>query len=584
MLQNKFAKGIKLKPLESKKQLKILEEIFVFSKGFKPYDFHEVNADVAQLSASKNICIKKLVYQYVALSSYCKEDIFLHVINSLANDLTDPNPLVRTTSLRSCTEISIADETSFEFVCKAVLQGLQDSAASVRCCAINGVIQLNLKTSLSSNKHNLTEVGDILKKVDHLINSDPDATVVVRSLECLAFSDALNENVHPIVLSLLHKMSMLDPHLILIVLHRANVSLNCVKLDSSEKFKLLNKLETLRSLSTYCSQTVQSFSLMLKLSSNLENVQNDVLVEIVQNMIAMFSVCNKNLRYFILSSLYAILRVYCVHIQEYFLAQLPLFLLWNDDDSHVLLKKLDILHFCINDNTAKIILANIQPYCFLSQMPHVLKATFSVMKTLYKYAPKYCEKIVYASLYSNFSVIVDSSVILFHYITIQKVKQDDDFHISSKFATALLACYAHLSLLEAKACFFMLISYVRDIDYAKNIANTVKAESNKFFDASSLTYQYSFMVALLRCFLRWPNVFHSNVKSLFSSVLKNNKHSFVYEQAKVYYRLLQKDDHSQLKMCVNFNKIPAITLPSIIQGSKIEIVLDELKAVAVSYD
>jgi len=584
-MHNQFKKGTRLKQLESnKKQLKALEEIFVFSKGFQPYDSDEVNVDVAQLSASNDICIKKLVYQYVALSSYHNGDIFLHVINSLANDLTDPNPLVRSSSLRFCTEISITDEANFAFVCKAVLQALQDNAASVRCCAINGIIQLNAKASLILDKQSLTAVKELVEKVDHIISTDSDASVVVRCLECLSVCNSVNETLHSIILSLLYKVSLLDSHLILVVLYRAHALLNFNKLDSSEKFKLLNKLEILRNLSTNCSQTVQAFSLMLKLSSNVENVQNDVIVEIVSNMIALFSVCNKSIRYFLLSSLYAILRVYCVHIQEYFLSKLSLFLLWNDDDSYVLLKKLDVLHFCINDDTAQIIISNIQPYCFKTQMPHVIKGAFGLLKTLYKYAPEYCEKIVYCSLFSDFCVIVDSATKLLHHITVQRAKHDDDHHLSSKFTSALMTCYAHLSLVEAKICFFMLISYIYDFDCAKTIAKILKVENKNFFDCHSQTYQYAFIIALLRCFLRWPNIFQAQVKSLFANLLKSPKQTLIYEQVKVYYRLLQKDDHSQLKLLLNFNKIPSITLPTIIRGSKAEILFDELKAVAIKYD
>ena len=586
MLHNKFAKALKWKPSEDRKQLKALEKVFIYSKGFKPFNSDEVNIDIAQLSASKDICIKKLVYLYVALSSYCSKDIFLHVMNSLANDLTDPNPVVRNASLQSSTEIMLKEQTNFEFVYNAILQGLQDSAASVRISAINGVVRLYQKMKIlpKSDDHFLSEITNTFQKINSTIKTDPDPAVVVRCLECLTACGAPRETLNPVILSLLHKVSLLDPYLILVVVHRANVSLNCTLLKTNEKFMLLNKLETLRNLTTNCSLTVEAFSLMLKLSTNLENVQNDVLVEIVSNMIALFSVCNKSARYFILSSLYAILRVYCVQIQEFFLSKLYLFLLWNDDDSYVLMKKLDILNFCINDETAMIILSNVRPYCLKNHLPCVVKETFYLLRTLYNYAPDICQRIVYCSLYSNFSIVTDSAIVLLHYITIQQAKHDKDYCISSKLTSAILACYKHLSSLEAKTCFLMLVSYVTDLDCSRTVVKILGHETAEFFECSSQYYQYCVLVVLLRCFLRWPHLFHVHVKNLFSIVLKNPKHTFIHEQTKIYYRFLQKNDYSQLKICLNFDKIPLVSLPFIIRGGKVNLVLNDIQAVAMCYD
>ena len=583
MLQSRrLSRSLKWKPTESNlMQLKALQEIFVLSKGFSPLDSNEVNMDIAQLTASKNICLKKLVYLYVALSSHCCEDIILHVMNSVASDLTDPNAIVRRATLYSVNEFSVNSEVNLEFAYKSILQGLVDHAASVRCTAVNGIIQLYHKKSDYLKQNGKELIVAALEKVYITINNDPDPSVVIRCLECLSSCDAKTEFLNPAIVSLLTKVSLLDPSLVLILLHRAAVSLNLSKIEGEEIFKLLNKLERLRTVNTHCSMTIKTCSVMLKLTNNFGDVQNDVILELIKTLIALLSVCNKHAKYFILCNLYDVLKVYCALVQENIISNMLLFLLWDQDDSYVLVKKLQILNYCVLESTAADIFFNIRPYFFKFRSCFVVKEAFRLLKTLYKYLPQQSENVVWAGLYSDASVVVDCAVTLLHYVTTNHTQANGDIFVTSKIASALLNCHKHLSLQEAKCCFLVLISSITDSASSKDILKVLKTELAHFCDNSSLCYQYCVLVVLLRSFLRWPRLFQHLVKELFTRLLKNPKNNFVVQQAKMFHQLLQKD-HKQLKLLLN----STVTLPcvkmSISQTHAIKILLDDVQAAAMT--
>ena len=581
MSHRKHLRSTKL-PLSSgnqDQQLKALKEIFVLSKGFKPYDVDEINMEVTQLSASKDICLKKLVYLYLSLSSYCSDDMFLHVINSAANDLADPNPIIRSSTLASICEFSVSSDEAFEFLCKAILQGLTDASSSVRCSAINGTSQVYCKVRHCAELLESSTFAAVLKKVSYTIKNDPDPTVVVRSLECLILCKQKAELTN-FMLSLLDKVSLLDPCLSLVLLRRASISLDYGCLSVEEVFKILNKLEHLRHLTTSYSLPIESCFLMTKLSAKVENVHKDVVIEFLSSLISFLFVCNKTSLYYILCCLLSVIQLHPSLITNKIVENIKLFFLSSEDSSHVCAKKIAILKHCVNGDTSVIIYNNIRPYFHRANMPNVVKASFELLRALHDFMPEACNNVLLCSLYAEITVIVECSITVLYHLIIS-AKHNENSAYFSKVTSPLLTCYKHVVSEEAKSCYLFLVSGITDVKHVKILGKIIKTEVLLCPTLTSFCHQHSIIVATCRLYFTWPSFFQSQVKEILSKIFKCGHHSFVREQAKIYYTLL-RDDPSSLRDLLTFTK-PCLFSSAKKFGKKCSNAAADVRNVAVKF-
>ena len=557
-------------------QLKRLEEVFIFSKGFKPHTASEVDVDIAYLTASNNICIKKLVYLYLTLASYCNDDIFVMAMNSASNDLKDPNPIVRSFTLCSIGKVSITPSNS-DFIFNAILHGLQDISSNVRCNAINSIIQIYQKQPIN-NSHQFNDgisLSLLLDKVIVTINHDPDPSVVVRSLECLATCKYDHQLVHQVLVSLLDKVMLLDYYLTLVLLHCASTSIIEDKLHLEEKFRILNKVEPLRQVSTNFSLTVKACSLMLKLSSGLKNIHKDILVEITSSLFGLLMVSNKAARYFILCNLLSILKCHPNFLKENFVSHLNFFILLDDDPSHILVTKISILKFCITSETANLVFNNVRPYFHKHKYPEVVKKSFSLLEILSKFMSEICINVLCCSMYSETSVVVECAIITYYNLTIT---QSQVPFLSLCFTKALLASYNHLKHEEPRACFLQIICNVKDKQHAKDISKILKKEISQFSE-STLCHQSCILHFTLFIFLQWRQLFKFHIKELFLKLFQTSEQSFVHEQAKLYYKLLKEDKVILKKLVVT--SFQSHSLPKQKKNIKIKLKFDDVSIASV---
>lgn len=517
-------------------QLKALQEVFIILKGFKPHNSSEVDIDIAHLSASKNVCIKKLVYLYIALASHGNDDIFLMAMNSISNDLSDPNPVIRCFTLSLVGEVPIT-QSNLSFLFQAILEGLKDASSNVRCCAINCIIQLNQKSYINKCDESCNEYLTTLKgKVVATVNCDPDPSVVIRALVCLAACKQ-DDVVCQILLSLLDKVMLLDSHLVLVLLHYASISLDVKQLRTEKKFQILNKIEPFRQLTTTYSVTIEACCLMIKLSAILENVQNDILNEIISSLFGLLMVTTKAANYYILCNLLSILECHLTSVKDKFVSNLSFFVLLDDDLPLSLVQKINILKFCVTSENANSIFNIVKPYFHKCICSDVVKAACLLLEVLYEFLPKPCKNVIFCSLFSENNVVVECCVLTYYCLL---MSQKEVFSLDPSFTKALLTSYYHLKLEKSRSCFLKILSNVKVKFYGKDIKKILQKEI-AVFSESTVCHQSVVLHFTLFAFLQRPQAFHTLVKQMFLKLFESTPQSFVHEQAKCYYKLLNEE-------------------------------------------
>lgn len=130
----------------------------------------------AKLLASTDLVTKKLASWYVARHSSADSDVSILSVNTLVTDMRDPNPVVRSLSVRTLAGIQLPELA--EHGVSAVNSGLKDTDAIVRRAAVLACVQI-FRTAPS---HILD--GGLVDRLYGMIR-DPDPIVVVNCLDAL---------------------------------------------------------------------------------------------------------------------------------------------------------------------------------------------------------------------------------------------------------------------------------------------------------------------------------------------------------------------------------------------------------------
>lgn len=148
----------------------------VMSLQASGYDVRESLPKIVKLLANQDLVVKKSLYNILTTYSFTDPDVILLATNTLVQECSDSNPMVRGLAIR--TLCSLNHDTFLEYGIRAVLKGIKDTSAYVRRTAVLGCGQLNLRSHGLSQEHGL---------VDQLYRCirDPDPVVMVNAVVVL---------------------------------------------------------------------------------------------------------------------------------------------------------------------------------------------------------------------------------------------------------------------------------------------------------------------------------------------------------------------------------------------------------------
>ncbi|CAK8684830.1 unnamed protein product [Clavelina lepadiformis] len=543
LTRHRFTKFHPTHTTSTEKQLKFLEEQLIFKDGDIMEDEEDLILDIIHLLSSKDLRVKKLVYLYLSLVRSGNSDKMEHATNSILQDLADANALVRRTVLRSLSELRMSSPVLNGILPSAIMTGLDDSSPNVRCIALDAIIQINQVNEDASRVSN-DAFESMLKKTKLMITNDTDPSVVVRSLECLAVCKCENKIIQDSLSLLLDRLTILDDSLAVSVLNRANLSLCCRSLKEDEVYALLNKLDPLKSLSVDYLKAIQTMCLMYSVSANVNDVKKEIVKQITMAMLSLYTMSNQDVKYILLCSLHTIASLESCAISDLFENEVRHFLLLSSDCTDVMIKKLEILRFCLTHHTAELILSNVRVYLHKSHWRNVVETAFKTFEDLHVFLPEKCNNVLTMLLHSATNAVLDPLVLCVYRIYFKYLPSDCNYSLPPQLLSALMKCYKHLNQNSSKCSFWWVMCVGSDISHSKQLSMIIKDEIVTSFsndNLSSSTFHHCILTSTVKLFLKWPKTFVNQLKSLFSTVLTLHEHCSLKDQGKRYYKLLKQN-------------------------------------------
>jgi len=515
-------------------QLKALQKLIAASKGLPVQDTEEVVNEVIQYSQHQSAQVKKLVYLYLTLISACKPEAVLHASNSISSDLANPNPLVRGSTLRMVTDLPSDLSHCKELVEASIKTGLKDNSGYVRSIAVDGVVKSSLHFE---------------KKISRILDTDSDPAVVMR---CVASQPP--ENVKETLLSLIERIDLVDDSLKVEILTRAS-RVN-FKLDDDCVLDILNVLEPLRCDMNHVALCVEANSMMLKLSSCVTEVHADVLEQTTSCLLSLLRHANQNLKFVLLCSLDTVAASKSPMVLKLLQKNVALFFVLAGDSVWIKTKKIELLFYCIMESTASTIFRNILHH--LTGPYFVSRSAFKLLCHLHHYIPTNCEKVIKDLLSSTCNNVVEQSLVSLFKISIQFENSLEGI-IESSVEQLLAACRKCLSVSSHCACIHLL-SFCNNFRYCKEISRYLEKQIVILVTNSNLHLQLGLLNCTTRLFLKWPHIFDSQLRKLFSKLLMLTDENEVKQQAVFYYVLLKSNIN--LLKCILEEKLNLRQFPS----------------------
>ncbi|XP_004227295.2 AP-4 complex subunit beta-1-like [Ciona intestinalis] len=571
LIRQRVSKVVCLDANHADEKLKELENLIISTKGSPPANPEDVIEEVVQLSQLKDTRIKKLVYLYLTLTVKVSPDILLLMTNSIFGDTTDPSPVVRCCVLESVVKLDMEWEKSREVVLSVLDKGLQDPASSVRNLAVAGICNI----FKIHGDHIMTDAKYLFGKVVTLLQNDPDPTVVVNCVRCIAECDGTNNSIQEFLLSLIERINMLDYWPAVTILTVANSKLECKKLSENDIFSLLNQLDCLTHPSHTTTLQFESFSLMLKLSKNLPNVRKDLTAQLISRYLNMLPLSSSALKFTILKNLLQFARD--PNNKTIFQEKLYSFMLVYGDSFYVKTAKLELLLCLTSEQNADALFDNIRPY--LHNNSHcVVRLVFKMLEVLFQFLPLKISYSIRQLLTSKSEIVLEACVNVLAHLVHGDCGNQPNIDISQLFSCELtdqlLASYNHLASDEAKCSIVCLILRSPEERHLKQISELLSAEVSKHFSETIVNSMMAHCIlrAVVNLFLKWPKYFEKMLKTLFSRIVEIGKGD-LYDSVRLYYGLM-KHDIETAKHVVN------VTSLTVLPETSENIVVDNINAIS----
>jgi AP-4 complex subunit beta-1 len=123
-------------------------------------DVSRLFTDMVMAIETKDIVIKKMIYQYLCRYYNKEPDMTVLCINTLCRDCSDDDPMVRGLALRSLCNLRLS--TVLEYIEKYLKKGLYDISSYVRKIAVMGILKVLCRLELVHLQYLSSPPFDIL--------------------------------------------------------------------------------------------------------------------------------------------------------------------------------------------------------------------------------------------------------------------------------------------------------------------------------------------------------------------------------------------------------------------------------------
>jgi len=519
---------------DNKVIISTLEVLINYLRGLPPIDLDDVVIEVINFLPNNDLRVKQLVYFCLSLYSKLDSEIIFHASNSVMNDLSNPNPMIRAACASFLPYLKGSDQFGITNH-KAMLSLLQDKSVKVRKAAIEGVMKILKSILLKENQGSLPFIPNLVS----LIERDDSPVVVVQGLFCITMCD-INLVAQPILFKLLKKAKNLSIDLINIILYCAYKALKVDQMNINKRLSLMNGIESLKSRDFGDDVLIQTFRLQLVLSSDLD-VNKIAVKKLITSLVKLYDTSPQQLKVLYISCLITISYTSQEAIKEVLSSNINRFYVFHGDIDQLKVKKIELLKICIDENNSAHIFKLLKSYFYMKADKQITRLAFEVLKRLYKYLPELCLQMVHTTLYSEYPLVLEESIKCISYFFMKKLHKKEEINFENIFKQLINAWPKITSSHSKNSCMWLLSKNNQEnlCDSIKEIFSVeIKSNSLKLDQES----QTILLISTVRLLLKWPDYFHECFKNIFLLI----SNGLIKDLAKLYLILL-KNNQDYLK-------------------------------------
>eukprot|EP00466_Bigelowiella_natans_P000808 jgi/Bigna1/88218/estExt_fgenesh1_pg.C_290095 len=256
-------------------------------------DMSKLFSEMINLSHTKDLVIKKMIYLYLCSYATKKKDLAVLAINTLRKDAQDDDPMIRGLALRSLCSLKLP--TIVEYVVPLLRSGIKDSSSYVRKTAAMGLARLY---RISPETYNAGRWTQAL----HSMLTDREPAVAINALNTLNEVEEENGGVKPeakTVVPLLKRVREFNEWNQCTILALAATYQPS---NQQEMFGIMNHLDPLLKHSN-CAVVLATTKVYLNFTRNLPKVHFSVIQRLKVPLLTLMSSSSEELSFTVISHL-----------------------------------------------------------------------------------------------------------------------------------------------------------------------------------------------------------------------------------------------------------------------------------------
>lgn len=488
-----------------------------------------------KLLAHPDLVTKKAVYHCTAMYASKNPELSLLAVNTLMQECSDSNPLIRGLALKTLT--SLNHETFVEYCLRGINQGLSDKSVYVRrvaarCCA--RVYQQNV---------DLYNDGTLVNQLYNMLR-DSDPIVVVNSMMALEEilskegGIVINKNIANHLLNNLKDMTPWGQCYILNILQKYKPK------TQDDTFNMLNILDAFL-VSQNTAVTTACLQLFLSLISSLPHLRPQVFKRFIKNIVAAIPQGNPELVFHILDHLNSYREEIKAELQPHY----SIFFCKESDPLYLKKLKLNMLPHLTMPSHAKEILSEIFLHTSSSSREislWALKAVTVVFKCDASTAPIVIKKL---------KQLIDSENphTLSNIFRVVRSLNLNEIKGGSEIIAKIASKHQKLTDTEGQLAFLSVLSQYGNL--LEDSPYIIEEYVENFPNETNSVIKYQLLMTCVHVFFHHPAAMQGILGQVLELCIQDADKS-VQSQALLYYRLLNHDvEHTKIITSIEMQEL-----------------------------
>eukprot|EP00939_MAST-03C_sp_MAST-3C-sp1_P001594 g1594.t1 len=492
-------------------------------------DVSRLFTEMIMASSTKDIVVKKMVYQYLCTYATQRPDLAILCINTLRNDCKDDDPVIRGLALRSLCGLRLT--SIIEYLYEPLMSSLKDPSPYVRKTAIMGCLKLYHVSP--ETFHGAEGSESIVDKLYQMLR-DRDSVVVANAIVVLTEvmheegGMAINQQIIHHLLNRIKNFNEWGQCIVLELVARYEAK------NRHEILSIMNLLDTCLHIAN-SAVVIAAAKCFIRFASVLgRKFQGQVYQRLKQPLITLTAVPSFEIDYCVYKHIAALVaRPACKGIFD---GDFKSFFCRYNDPTCVKLIKMDILPHITNRTNMLEIIAELSEYVSgvdAQTGRRAIRAIGDIGVQIEASVPKVVERLLEFSQYENF-VRAETVVVLKDLL--RKYPR-----LAKKVIPSIHQSLTQIDEAKGKAAVIWMIGeYGDQLEEAPYVLESLVAGVQKH---GSKAERLELLTAAMKLFFKRPPEMQKLLGTMLSSVLDadENPDADLHDRALFFYRLLRED-------------------------------------------